>query len=56
VLAPEYVIERIRRLSRERAATGLAQTALDQFVVEFELRQEGHEPTDRARGGTDSEE
>ena len=56
VLAPEYVIERVRRLSRERAASGQAQTALDQFVVEYELRHEGQEPADRTRGDTDGEE
>jgi len=56
VLAPEHVIERVRRLARERAASGPAQTALEQFVLEYELRQEGQGPADRASGDTDAEE
>ncbi len=56
VLAPEHILERVRRLSRERAATGLAQAALDQFVLEYELRQEGLDPSERSQADTDAEE
>ena len=41
VLPLEQVAERVRRLARERAGTGIAQTALDQFVVEYDARQDG---------------
>ncbi len=42
LIAPEQIVERVRRLARERAAAGDPQTALDQFVLEYELRH-GHE-------------
>jgi hypothetical protein len=41
VVPPEEIADRVRRLARERAAGGLAQTALDQFVLEYDARQEG---------------
>lgn len=43
VLAAEQIADRVRRLARERAGTGIAQAALDQFVVEYDARQDGGE-------------
>jgi predicted KAP-like P-loop ATPase len=59
LIAPELIIERVRRLARERVATGAAQIALDQFVLEYELRQgdrDSGEPFDRDQRDTDAEE
>lgn len=56
VIAPEHILERVRRLSKARAASGLGQVALDQFVLEYELRREGMDPTERPQADTDAEE
>jgi hypothetical protein len=39
-VAPEVIVDRIRRLARDNALGGEITTALDQFVLEYELRQE----------------
>jgi predicted KAP-like P-loop ATPase len=39
-VAPELIVDRIRRLARDPALGGEVTTALDQFVLEYELRQE----------------
>jgi hypothetical protein len=39
-VAPEAIVDRIRRLARDNALGGEVTTALDQFVLEYELRQE----------------
>jgi hypothetical protein len=39
-VAPEVIVDRIRRLARDNALAGEVTTALDQFVLEYELRQE----------------
>jgi hypothetical protein len=40
-VAPEVIVDRIRRLARDNALGGEVTTALDQFVLEYELRQDG---------------
>jgi predicted KAP-like P-loop ATPase len=40
-VAPELIVDRIRRLARDNSLGGEVTTALDQFVLEYELRQEG---------------
>ena len=39
-VAPEAIVDRIRRLARDTSLGGEVTTALDQFVLEYELRQE----------------
>jgi hypothetical protein len=39
-VAPEVIVDRIRRLARDNSLGGEVTTALDQFVLEYELRQE----------------
>ncbi len=43
-VAPELVVDRIRRLARDPSLGGEVTTALDQFVLEYELRQENAVP------------
>ena len=40
-VAPEVIVDRIRRLARDNALGSEVTVALDQFVLEYELRQEG---------------
>jgi predicted KAP-like P-loop ATPase len=40
-LPPEAIVDRVRRLARDPGLGGEVTTALDQFVVEYELRHEG---------------
>jgi hypothetical protein len=39
-VAPEMIVDRIRRLARDNSLGGEVTTALDQFVLEYELRRE----------------
>jgi hypothetical protein len=41
---PESVVERVRRLARDNSLPAEITTALDQFVLEYELRQENAVP------------
>ena len=40
-IAPEAIVDRIRQLARDNTLGGEVTVALDQFVLEYELRQEG---------------
>jgi len=40
-LPPEAIVDRVRRLARDTNLGGEITTALDQFVLEYELRHEG---------------
>ena len=43
-VSPESVVERVRRLARDNSLPAEITTALDQFVLEYELRQENAVP------------
>ena len=49
-IAPEVVVDRIRRLARDNTLGGEVTVALDQFVLEYELRQEGAAELDEVDG------